>query len=419
MIAVKEIENLQEIMNNNPTSFVFARLADYYLQNEDTYRAIQICEDGIKQHPHYVNGHFVYGKSLLALELNDKAKDEFEKVLFYDPEHLGAHYYLAKMINNRGQSQNYLTELETILSIDPLFEWVSGQLKDVQAHLADETVRRESTLTEAIETAESPAEETEPESPIFMSEDQDIEKLVAEHLEEAPEPEEAAAPSPEEEEMTGEAVETPSEETSEAPVLEEQPADEKEKFDYILDEIFEDEVLTDESESPEDISEEDLTAAIQQKVSSFDESAEEPELFFAEEKKEPPEQEEAELEIEEPEREEVPVSETGGVKSTETEAVQDTAPETYAGEETAEKEEEQTPVTEKGAEVYPIHEQRKEVTAIVTPTLGEIYAAQEHYSKAIGVYEILLKKDPDNRAYREKVEYLKKKMREQQEKDGE
>jgi len=51
---------------------------------------------------------------------------------------------------------------------------------------------------------------------------------------------------------------------------------------------------------------------------------------------------------------------------------------------------------------------------IVTPTLGEIYAAQHQYAKAIGVYEILRKKEPDNELYKQKIEYLQKKLEESQ-----
>jgi len=51
---------------------------------------------------------------------------------------------------------------------------------------------------------------------------------------------------------------------------------------------------------------------------------------------------------------------------------------------------------------------------IVTPTLGEIYAAQGQYAKAIGVFELLSKKDPSNRHFREKIGYLKKRLQETQ-----
>jgi tetratricopeptide (TPR) repeat protein len=55
-------------------------------------------------------------------------------------------------------------------------------------------------------------------------------------------------------------------------------------------------------------------------------------------------------------------------------------------------------------------EKKKE--KIVTPTLGEIYTAQHQYSKAISVYELLLKKEPDNEVYKQKIEHLNEKLEE-------
>ncbi len=51
---------------------------------------------------------------------------------------------------------------------------------------------------------------------------------------------------------------------------------------------------------------------------------------------------------------------------------------------------------------------------IVTPTLGEIYIAQHQYAKAIGVYEILKKVNPENEIYEKKIEFLKRKLAENQ-----
>lgn len=49
-----------------------------------------------------------------------------------------------------------------------------------------------------------------------------------------------------------------------------------------------------------------------------------------------------------------------------------------------------------------------------TPTLGEIYTAQGQYAKAIAVFETLIKNNPENKQYKQKLEYLKKKLDEQQ-----
>jgi tetratricopeptide (TPR) repeat protein len=47
---------------------------------------------------------------------------------------------------------------------------------------------------------------------------------------------------------------------------------------------------------------------------------------------------------------------------------------------------------------------------IVSPTLGEIYAAQGQYSKAIKVYSMLLEKYPDNDKYKAKIQELKSRL---------
>ncbi len=49
----------------------------------------------------------------------------------------------------------------------------------------------------------------------------------------------------------------------------------------------------------------------------------------------------------------------------------------------------------------------------VTPTLGEIYAAQGQYAKAINVFELLLKKHPDNEWYKTKLDHLKQRLAEE------
>lgn len=72
--------------------------------------------------------------------------------------------------------------------------------------------------------------------------------------------------------------------------------------------------------------------------------------------------------------------------------------------------------TEAAARAKPKEENgaTEERERIVTPTLGEIYAAQGQFAKAINVFELLLKKDPNNTVYREKIEVLRKRMEESQ-----
>ncbi|HOY44976.1 MAG TPA: tetratricopeptide repeat protein [bacterium] len=66
------------------------------------------------------------------------------------------------------------------------------------------------------------------------------------------------------------------------------------------------------------------------------------------------------------------------------------------------------PEEEVPAQEEPVSDKPKE--KFVTPTLGEIYAAQGQYAKAINVFEMLLKKNPENEWYRTKLEYLRKRL---------
>ncbi len=384
MAEIEEFDVLQDRLRNNPSSLVFAHFADLFYQKEDFVRATQICEDGLARNPHYVNGHFVYGKCLLALNQIDRAEEEFNRVLLYDPEHLGAHFYLAQILRERGWDQAYLTRLETILSIDPLFEKAGNLLKQAQQKLAQASPEKEPS------TEEIPAAEEEPivpeEQPIFGDEDRDIEKLVAEHLEETAETS-VEEPPVSEESLASEVV---SEEP--APVGAEDESEKEKDFDYILDDIFEDEVMT---EKP---AEEEISSVVSSRIQIAEEDVVEEQT--EPEPVEPPE-EVVEEKVEEV-QEEAPPAET-----------EETPEEPVAEIEETPVEETPKPSPQKPFESYDLQEEKKETAAIVTPTLGEIYAAQGHYAKAIGVYEILLKKDPENEAYREKIQYLKKKLAEE------
>jgi len=61
----------------------------------------------------------------------------------------------------------------------------------------------------------------------------------------------------------------------------------------------------------------------------------------------------------------------------------------------------------------PTEKAEKPKERFVTPTLGEIYAAQGQYAKAINVFELLVEKHPDNEWYQSKLEYLKKRLEEE------
>ena len=194
------------------------------------------------------------------------------------------------------------------------------------------------------------------------------------------------------EELVGEMEEPVAEETAE------EAAETVEDLDKVLDDIFETE---EEVPSSPDLALEEETVAGEEVVSPF---------------------EEAELEEAAPEAEAVVAEEAA--------AAEEELKEIF-GEETAEAAVEEEREIEQPAEAAAAEEEEKEEErreapeleeaegrtprpSIVTPTLGEIYAAQGQYAKAIGVFEVLREKEPDNPEWPKKIEMLKKKLAESQ-----
>lgn len=361
-----EIQKLQEKLKQTPPSLLFARLADLHLRKKELAEAISICERGVQKHPNYVAGHFVLGKCYFEDGKLDQAESEFNRVLLYDPEHLGAFYYQARIMKARSWNNAYLLWLKRILEIDPLDSHAQALIEEYEAQTATEVEKVPPVELEQ-EVAQEKAMPPEPS-------EQEVKEIFGrfEEPEKAEEvKQEGIAPSeaePVREEEVHEAV---------------SEMDEEEKFSYILDDIFKNEVIDEEKlESIEKTvppaGEEEIISAIREKVEGVEQ------------------EEETEEEIEEEEKgEEVPGK---SVEAKEPESEE----EAKLVEEAKSEKEPPPPKTQPP--------ERKE--PIVTPTLGEIYAAQGHFDKAIGVYEILLRKDPTNQTYIEKVEYLKKKLEE-------
>jgi tetratricopeptide (TPR) repeat protein len=55
-----------------------------------------------------------------------------------------------------------------------------------------------------------------------------------------------------------------------------------------------------------------------------------------------------------------------------------------------------------------------ENNGIVTATLADIYLEQGHLEKAVEIYEKLVRKEPDNTFYKQRLSSLKKDLKEKQ-----
>jgi len=70
----------------DPTSIVFAPIAEYLLHYDMPTEAIKICREGIRVHPKLISGHLVMAKIHMKQENWDRARDSIRAVFSIVPE---------------------------------------------------------------------------------------------------------------------------------------------------------------------------------------------------------------------------------------------------------------------------------------------------------------------------------------------
>ena len=100
-----ELIRLNRLFERNPTSTIFARLADTYLVLGQAVEAANVCRRGLKYRPSYLAGHIVLGRALIDMDSLAAAAEEFQKVLTLEHDHLAALEYLALIANRTGDSE--------------------------------------------------------------------------------------------------------------------------------------------------------------------------------------------------------------------------------------------------------------------------------------------------------------------------
>jgi tetratricopeptide (TPR) repeat protein len=463
---VGSLESLQVLLQQNPNSLTFGRVAEALMQQGRLDEAIQLCEEGIRRHPYYVTGHMVLGKCYLQKKLFDQAEKEFKRVLLFDPQYIAAHKHYGDLMREIGWDNTCEMSYRKILQIDPLD-------KAVKALVEEFASRAKGEKAPAIRPAIKPAKEaplTPPPlvAPPAMEDDFLTSTGVGEgdflryETPSSPEPETISPIAFEQSPESDYAAAAPE------PLSHPLPEADEERFSYILDDIFQDEVLDekpskpfgpDKPAKPTGYPSEDQAEFTDDALAADDDlsAAEWPQprndvnqtAYLHYEPPAPPandgfdadEADEASMQVPRvPARiqprpvdfdldfDEMPPApvDSGNVTpikplpmnlDVDMPEPEDSKALTRPASRPAAST--RMPVR-RGRSLadfngdQPTPPSASEREKIVTPTLGEIYAAQGQYTKAIGVFELLSKKEPNNRNYRDKIEYLKKRLQETQ-----
>ncbi len=427
-VEVESLETLQVSLQQNPDSLTFARVADALMKNSRLDEAIRICEEGIRRHPHYVTGHMVLGKCYMQKKYFDQAEKEFKRVLLYDPKYLAAHRSYGDLMREIGWENTCEMSYRKIQHLDPLDEKVQSIVEEfaLKAETGKPMAQPASSQRAAAPSSKPAAAKEQREASPFT---------VGKNLRTAP-----SAPvivsKPQPEPVNGDfeipLVKRPAPEATVAtPPTPSLNKNDEARFSSILDDIFQDEMM-DEAASN--------VAAFQRgksEVAAPLPSAPKSKESVREENndwKRAAKQEKLKTEIKT-----TPPPLPRIESAEENLSLQPITPskrrpvdlDLDLDELAASEERVWSPAARRPADIFsPRPEAAKSAETdtfalgglrdasgrdkIVTPTLGEIYAAQGQYAKAIGVFELLSKKDPANRNYREKIDYLKKRLQETQ-----
>ena len=132
------LKKLQKICNQNPTSILFARLADGLLQQGEVARAIEVCLRGLRYRPSYTAGHVVMGKCYQAAGHYEEARLAFQRVLQLDDGHLVARWYMGKIALQLGRDDLALKYFEQAHVRDPFSPELIEQIRELKGEEVEE-----------------------------------------------------------------------------------------------------------------------------------------------------------------------------------------------------------------------------------------------------------------------------------------
>lgn len=151
MISVANIDDriskCQKILDSDPSSQIFAALADAYRKKGELDKAFKVCQTGLKIHPKYGAAHIVMAKINLDRGLYDWAEIEAKKAAETDGRSRAVELLLAEVYIYKGEFAQAIKLLKKLHDADP----ASAQIKrllDIAQRLPEEQKQQMETKKE-------------------------------------------------------------------------------------------------------------------------------------------------------------------------------------------------------------------------------------------------------------------------------
>jgi len=152
------VEQMEKILKERDMEVLFARVASNLLNKGNAEEAIRVCESGIKRYPMYAQGHFVLANCYDSKGMQNEARNEYERVIKYDPNHLAALKKLADLYHVAGLDDLYEEKIKILATLDPLDESIIKTAQSLGVYQENGTIEKPG--SEAIDSTEEKTPDT-------------------------------------------------------------------------------------------------------------------------------------------------------------------------------------------------------------------------------------------------------------------
>jgi tetratricopeptide (TPR) repeat protein len=132
------LERYQKLWDADPSSRVFAPLAEGYRRTGNIQRALQTCRQGLNLHPTFAGGWLQLAKIYIDRKEPEKAIEALKKAVALAPENIQAHNLLADLFLSLRQPKEALKSFKMILLINPVDSRARRTIERLESLTADE-----------------------------------------------------------------------------------------------------------------------------------------------------------------------------------------------------------------------------------------------------------------------------------------
>ncbi len=111
---------------------MFVQLAEEYRKAGLLENAVEICEQGLKNHPQYPSARVALGRALLESESFGRAAEEFETVLAQVPDNILANKFLGETYHRMGRFEEALQKYQIAQTLAPDDTELEGKIQSAR-----------------------------------------------------------------------------------------------------------------------------------------------------------------------------------------------------------------------------------------------------------------------------------------------